>query len=87
MLRTLSFIFNDKAITQVAGSSSAECAINGFIKDKNQQLYMNGSEVLLFTMANVPDGTLSLLNQANLSYEDVDLFFFGHLIYEWTGNF
>ena len=37
---------------------------------------MNGSEVLLFTMANVPKGTKSLLKKAKLSFEDIDLFLF-----------
>lgn len=44
--------------------------------DQNRQLYMNGSEVLLFTMANVPKGTKSLLKKAKLSFEDIDLFLF-----------
>jgi len=46
------------------------------ITGKANNLYMNGPEVLRFTMANVPSGILSLLQQENLLIENVDLFFF-----------
>ncbi len=39
-------------------------------------IHMNGAEVLLFTMANVPSGVKSLLNKANLALEDIDYFLF-----------
>ena len=37
---------------------------------------MNGAEVLLFTMANVPNGVKALLKEANLSINDIDHFLF-----------
>ena len=39
-------------------------------------LHMNGAEVLLFTMANVPAGVKKLLKKANLELEDIDYFLF-----------
>ena len=39
-------------------------------------IHMNGAEVLLFTMANVPSGVKSLLKKANLAIEDIDHFLF-----------
>ena len=38
-------------------------------------LYMNGSEVLLFTMSNVPKGISKLVKDSNLNIDDVDMFF------------
>ncbi|MDB9900836.1 ketoacyl-ACP synthase III [Gammaproteobacteria bacterium] len=43
---------------------------------KTKDLYMNGAEVLLFTMANVPNGVSQLLNKASISFEDIDYFLF-----------
>ena len=43
---------------------------------KTKDLYMNGAEVLLFTMANVPNGVNQLLNKASISFEDIDYFLF-----------
>ena len=43
---------------------------------KTKDLYMNGAEVLLFTMANVPNGVNQLLNKASISLEDIDYFLF-----------
>ena len=37
---------------------------------------MNGAEVLLFTMANVPNGVKALLKKAGLEFEDIDYFLF-----------
>ncbi len=42
----------------------------------NDFLHMNGAEVLLFTMANVPSGVKALLKKANLESEDIDYFLF-----------
>jgi len=39
-------------------------------------IHMNGAEVLLFTMANVPNGVKALLKEANLSINDIDHFLF-----------
>lgn len=38
-------------------------------------LYMNGPEVLLFTMSNVPKGITKLVKNSNLNVEDIDMFF------------
>jgi 3-oxoacyl-[acyl-carrier-protein] synthase-3 len=38
-------------------------------------LYMNGAEVLLFTMSNVPKGIRKLVKDAELDIEDIDMFF------------
>ena len=43
---------------------------------KTSDFYMNGAEVLLFTMANVPTGTQQLLDKASMSIDDVDYFLF-----------
>tara|TARA_Y200000002_G_scaffold377651_1_gene383619 strand:- start:17184 stop:18137 length:954 start_codon:yes stop_codon:yes gene_type:complete len=43
---------------------------------KTSDLYMNGAEVLLFTMANVPSGSEQLLDKASMSINDVDYFLF-----------
>ena len=37
---------------------------------------MNGGEVLLFTMSNVPKGTKKLLKNANISIDEIDYFLF-----------
>ena len=37
---------------------------------------MNGGEVLLFTMNNVPKGTKKLLENANISIDEIDYFRF-----------
>ena len=37
---------------------------------------MNGAEVLLFTMANVPKGTKELLDKASMSLDDIDYFLY-----------
>lgn len=39
-------------------------------------IHMNGAEVLLFTMANVPNGVKALLKKAGLEFEDIDYFLF-----------
>ena len=39
-------------------------------------IHMNGAEVLLFTMANVPNGVKALLKKAGLEFEDIDYFIF-----------
>jgi 3-oxoacyl-[acyl-carrier-protein] synthase-3 len=39
-------------------------------------LHMNGADVLLFTMSNVPSGVNALLKKANLDSEDIDYFLF-----------
>ena len=39
-------------------------------------IHMNGAEVLLFTMANVPKGVKALLEKANLKPKDIDYFLF-----------
>lgn len=44
-------------------------------KDAEKTLYMNGSEVLLFTMSNVPKGIETLLENAKLNIDDIDMFF------------
>jgi 3-oxoacyl-[acyl-carrier-protein] synthase-3 len=44
--------------------------------EKTKDLYMNGAEVLLFTMANVPKGVNQLLDKASISFEDIDYFLF-----------
>ena len=44
--------------------------------DKSNNLYMNGGEVLLFTMSNVPKGTKKLLKNANISIDEIDYFLF-----------
>lgn len=44
-------------------------------KDVEKTLYMNGSEVLLFTMSNVPKGIETLLENAKLNIDDIDMFF------------
>lgn len=44
--------------------------------DKSDRLFMNGAEVLLFTMANVPNGTKALLEKSKLEISDVDFFLF-----------
>lgn len=44
--------------------------------DKSDRLFMNGAEVLLFTMANVPNGTKALLEKSQLEISDVDFFLF-----------
>ena len=38
-------------------------------------LYMNGAEVLLFTMSNVPKGITKLVKDSGLNIEDIDMFF------------
>jgi len=43
---------------------------------KTKDFYMNGAEVLLFTMANVPNGANQLLHKASKSLEDIDYFLF-----------
>ena len=43
---------------------------------KTKELYMNGAEVLLFTMSSVPNGVNQLLNKASISLEDIDYFLF-----------
>jgi 3-oxoacyl-[acyl-carrier-protein] synthase-3 len=43
---------------------------------KTKDFYMNGAEVLLFTMANVPNGANQLLDKASISLEDIDYFLF-----------
>jgi 3-oxoacyl-[acyl-carrier-protein] synthase-3 len=43
---------------------------------QTKDLYMNGAEVLLFTMANVPKGVNQLLDKASISFEDIDYFLF-----------
>lgn len=44
--------------------------------DASKDFYMNGAEVLLFTMGNVPKGTEQLLEKASLSIDSVDYFLF-----------
>jgi 3-oxoacyl-[acyl-carrier-protein] synthase-3 len=44
--------------------------------DESDRLFMNGAEVLLFTMANVPNGTKALLEKSKLEISDVDFFLF-----------
>lgn len=44
--------------------------------DKTSDFYMNGAEVLLFTMSNVPRGVRQLLDKASMSIDDVDYFLF-----------
>ena len=43
---------------------------------KSKDFYMNGAEVLLFTMANVPKGTKKLLDKASMSLDDIDYFLY-----------
>ncbi len=43
---------------------------------KTKDLYMNGAEVLLFTMSTIPNGVNKLLNKASISFDDVDYFLF-----------
>lgn len=45
-------------------------------KEHNNNLYMNGGEVLMFTMSNVPKGTNKLLEKASLEMKDIDYFLF-----------
>ena len=49
---------------------------SGSRKDNSvkKELFMNGSDVLLFTMSNVPKGINQLLKKSNLSKNDIDLF-------------
>lgn len=44
--------------------------------DYDNFIHMNGAEVLLFTMANVPNGVKALLKKADLKSEDIDYFLF-----------
>jgi 3-oxoacyl-[acyl-carrier-protein] synthase III len=44
--------------------------------DKTSDFYMNGAEVLLFTMSSVPRGVRQLLDKASMSIDDVDYFLF-----------
>ena len=43
--------------------------------DVEKTLYMNGPEVLLFTMSNVPKGINKLVKDSNLNIEEIDMFF------------
>jgi len=43
--------------------------------DVEKTLYMNGAEVLLFTMSNVPKGIRKLIEDSGLNIEDIDMFF------------
>ena len=44
--------------------------------DFDNYIHMNGAEVLMFTMKNVPSGVSKLLKKANLKLEDIDYFLF-----------
>ena len=48
---------------------------SNFEDDLEKTLYMNGSEVLLFTMSNVPKGIKKLLRDSELNIDDIDMFF------------
>lgn len=43
--------------------------------DVEKTLFMNGPEVLLFTMSNVPKGIKELISSSELNIEDIDIFF------------
>ena len=43
---------------------------------ESQELFMNGSEILLFTMGHIPKLVKNFLDKNNMLMEDVDLFFF-----------
>jgi 3-oxoacyl-[acyl-carrier-protein] synthase III len=45
-------------------------------KNKTSDFYMNGAEVFLFTMSNVPVVTKQLLDKASMSIDEVDYFLF-----------
>ena len=48
------------------------------VKEKNgiQSLYMDGPEVLKFSLNLVPQATYELLQKAKIAFEDIDLFIF-----------
>lgn len=52
--------------------------VNSTVGDKMpmKELYMNGSEVFMFTMSTVPKTVAALLSKAQKNIDEVDLFFF-----------
>ena len=88
--RTSRPIFSDAAAAVII-ENSVNCKIGPFVfktdgagakhltvnkKDGKEKLFMDGPEVLKFSLNSVPDATHELLNKASMTLDDIDLFIF-----------